>query len=84
MFGWRREAFYWKNKNKCFILIEREKYDLIDEIKLNKNLKNKKTLKIKLVEIEPITDMSYMFYNCDSLISVPDIDKWDTKNVTNM
>jgi hypothetical protein len=36
--------FIEKNKNKCFILIERKKYDLIDEIELNKNLKNKKTL----------------------------------------
>ena len=28
--------------------------------------------------------MSYMFYNCDSLKSLPDISKWDTKNATNM
>ena len=28
--------------------------------------------------------MSYMFYGCSSLTSVPDISKWDTKNVTNM
>ena len=31
-----------------------------------------------------VTDMSYMFYGCSSLISLPDISKWDTKNVTNM
>ena len=31
-----------------------------------------------------VTDMSYMFYECSSLISLPDISKWDTKNVTNM
>ena len=28
--------------------------------------------------------MSYMFYLCNSLKSLPDISKWDTKNVTNM
>ena len=28
-----------------------------------------------------VTDMSYMFYGCSSLISLPDISKWDTKNV---
>ena len=31
-----------------------------------------------------VTDMSYMFNGCSSLISLPDISKWDTKNVTNM
>ena len=28
--------------------------------------------------------MSYMFKDCYSLRSLPDISKWDTKNVTNM
>ena len=28
--------------------------------------------------------MSYMFYWCKSLYSLPDISKWDTKNITNM
>ena len=28
--------------------------------------------------------MSYMFYYCESLKNLPDISKWDTKNVTNM
>ena len=28
--------------------------------------------------------MSFIFNNCESLISLPDISKWNTKNVTNM
>ena len=28
--------------------------------------------------------MSYMFSGCKSLKELPDISKWDTKNVTNM
>ena len=28
-----------------------------------------------------VTNMSYMFYGCSSLISLPDISKWNTKNV---
>ena len=31
-----------------------------------------------------VTDMSQMFYECSSLISLPDLSKWDTKMVTNM
>ena len=28
--------------------------------------------------------MSYMFYNCESLSSLPDLSKWNTDNVTDM
>ena len=28
--------------------------------------------------------MSYMFYHCNSLESLPNFSDWDTKNVTNM
>jgi len=31
-----------------------------------------------------VTDMMWMFNGCSSLISLPDISKWNTKNVTNM
>ena len=31
-----------------------------------------------------VTNMRDMFYGCHSLISLPDISKWDTKNVTDM
>ena len=41
-------------------------------------------LKIKLKEIKTITDMSYMFCGCSSLISIPDISNWNTSKVENM
>ena len=28
--------------------------------------------------------MAYLFSNCKSLISLPDLSKWDTSNVDNM
>ena len=28
--------------------------------------------------------MSHMFYGCSSLVSLPDLSKWNTANVTNM
>ena len=31
-----------------------------------------------------ITNISYMFYHCDSLFSLLDISKWNTSKVTNM
>ena len=38
----------------------------------------------KLNTIINITTMYSMFYECSSLISLPDISKWNTNNVTNM
>ncbi len=31
-----------------------------------------------------VTDVSFMFYYCSSLLSLPDISKWNTENVSNM
>ena len=31
-----------------------------------------------------VTDMSFMFFNCESLKLLPDISKWNNNNVTNM
>ena len=31
-----------------------------------------------------VNDMSYMFYKCNSLVSLPDISKWNTSNINDM
>ena len=64
------------------MLINGKKIDLCSEI--NTNEEQKENLEIKLIETKIITDMSYMFYECRSLQSLPDISKWDTKNSTDM
>ena len=43
-----------------------------------------KSLDIKLVQIETITDMSFMLYNCESLLTLPDISNLNTSCVTDM
>ena len=69
------------NKNICKKVYEDKEYELEEYIT---NTSNKGTLEVKLTNINDITDMSYMFYHCSSLLSLPDISKWDTSNVTNM
>ena len=76
------EIFVKNNKDNCYILINGEKSELKENIDINK-IKGSK-LEVKLYETKTITDMSYMFYFCNSLLSLPDFHKWDTKNVTNM
>ena len=59
-----------------------------------KNIKEKKeNLEVVLLGIKNIINMSYMFCGgkgnyletgCKSLISLPDISKWNTKNINNM
>ena len=74
------ENFIKNNKNNCKIIIENKEQDIIGYLIVNKN---EGILKIKLKEIKTITNMSYMFYGCKSLISLPDIN-WNTKNITDI
>ena len=74
--------FVENNKNNCKLIIDNMEYEIIDEY----NIKNYKynTLNIKLKEINKISDMNSMFYGCSSLLSLPDISKWNINNVTDM
>ena len=72
-----------KNKDKCNLIIDGKICPLQYKIEIDK-AKTERILTIKLQEKEPITDMSFMFYNCKSLISLPDISRWDTSNVIYM
>ena len=74
--------FVENNKNKCKMIIDNEEYELADNYNIKSN--NNNELKIKLKGINNVTDMSYMFDGCSSLLSLPDISKWNTNNVTNM
>ena len=74
--------FVKNNINKCKMIIDNMEY----EIREKYNIKNYKynRLNIKLKGIDKISNMSYMFYRCSSLSSLPDISKWNTNNVTEM
>ena len=51
---------------------------------INSNFNEKKDNTLSKRIFCNVFDMSFMFYRCSSLISLPDLSKWDTKNVTNM
>ena len=61
------EDFVKNNKNNCYLVINNMKRELIDYLDINTN--TQKNLEIKLYEINTITNMSYMFYRCNSLNS---------------
>ena len=75
------KQFIKNNKKNCKIIIDNTEQDIIEYLNIEKK---EGSIKIKLKEIKTITNMSYMFCNCKSLISLPDISNWNTNNVTNM
>ena len=66
------ELFVSKNKEKCEILYKDKIYKLKEffDKKDDDNISEDK-IKIKLIGINNITDFSYMFYECNGLISFP-------------
>ena len=67
--------FVKNNKNKCKMVIDNKEYELAEEYNVKNNNNNK--LNIKLKGINNITDMSYMFKECESLKYLPDISSSD-------
>ena len=74
------ETFVNNNRDKCKIIYDYDEYNLTEEF----NVKNINILEIKLKGINKIINMKSMFYECSSLISLPDISNWNTMNVTKM
>ena len=74
--------FVKNNINNCKILYQNKEYELKEYFEAFS--KKDSMLQIKLRGINNIIDASYMFYECTSLIYLPDIDKWDTDFITSM
>ena len=77
------EIFVKNNRDNCKLIIDNKEQELTDVIKIEKNNKKLKSIKLILKEIKPITNMSYMFDNSDRLIS-SNVTKWDTTYVDDM
>ena len=60
------------------------KLRIINKIKDMNEIISKNELDLSKWNTNNITDMSYLFYNCSSLSSLPDISNWNTNNITDM
>ena len=78
------DTFINNNKSKCNLIIDGQKKELCSRLKINQNQNKENLLIIKLQGIQNVINMSKMFSNCLSLISLPDISSWNTNNVTDM
>jgi len=76
--------FVENNRNKCKMIIDNKEYEIAEYFNIENYKNNDNKLKIILKGINNITNMSWMFFECKSLSSLPDISKWNTNNVTDM
>ena len=76
-------SFVKKNKNNCKIIYENKEYELKDIFEIDNNI-NKEILEIDLIGISNITDISYLFSECSSLISLSGISNIDFSKISYM
>ena len=77
------DNFVKTNRGKCFVQFKGDNRQLSTYFLFEKD-RNKEFIEIKLFGINNLTDISYMFYNCVSLYSIPDISNFDTSKIRNM
>ena len=78
------ERFVKNNKNKCKMIINGKTEEICSYLKNYHEILNKGKLEIKLIYIKNISDISFMFSGCLSLISLPNISKMNLINITNI
>ena len=78
--------FVRNNKNNYRIIINNKDYELMSILNIKEiglEIKNE-IIEIKLKQIKTVTDLSYMFSDCKTLIEIKDISNWNTDNILYM
>ena len=76
--------FVEENKENCKIIYEYKFYELNEYLNISNCDKNLGIVEVELTGINNITNMAFMFYDCESLLSFQDISNWNTINVIDM
>ena len=74
------KIFVENNIENCRITIKGKEQKIEESIFFNEN----GDITIQLKEIKKIKNISYMFYGCTSLVSLPDISNWNMDDVTDI
>ena len=72
------KQFVQNNKNNIELVINGNKIDLINRYKLKKGENI-----IKIIIKNKITNLEYMFYNCESLQNIKELEYMDTRDISN-
>ena len=77
--------YFVKNNIKlCNLIYKENEYNIAEYFIIPNNFINDNKLEIELTDINKLTNISEMFYECSSLISLINISKWNTIKITNM
>ena len=69
-------CFVIDNKWNCKIIYNSKEFDLVEYFEnIDKNYNSKEDIKIELKLINFLTNMSFMFHDCNTLYSFPDVKK---------
>ena len=78
------KKFVDNNKDKCYILCNKEKLEIKEEYSVEDLNIDKNEFKIKLGGLNKIQDISHIFNGSKELISLPNISKINTDKIMNM
>ena len=78
------DIFVKNNKNICKIIYQDKEYELQSTFDKDKIIKKDINFEIKLIGLNKITDMSYMFYECSSLKEIFNLSNINTINIIDM
>ena len=79
------KRFVKNNFDKCKIIYKKREYDLREYLQdIDNKYNNQDIFTLKLKGINNIIDARGIFEDCKSLLSVPDISKWDIKNIDSL
>ena len=78
------DKFIHNNKDKCQLFIKGKQVDMKKTYNKKKYGLTKTIIEVKLKIDSQLTDMSYMFKDCSSIVSISSLHLIDTSRVTNM
>ena len=78
------DIFVQNNINNCKIIVEDKEYKLCGKLNISKMKKIGNEYEIKLKIIHDLTDLSYMFHLCSSLLPSSEVNKINVSNATNI
>ena len=76
--------FVENNINKCKIIIRDKIEEICEYIELDINESKKEYFKIKLINIDKLENLEFMFMGCEDLFALPNLHKLNVNNVTSM
>ena len=77
------KEFVERNKD-IKIIIKGKVLNILEEIDIDKFTKNEKNIQIYLKDLNKIKSICKIFKGCDTLISLPNIFRWDTSSISDM